>query len=255
MSYAAAVEPSSVTTPSVAQLPVDPVEVEKHLHLIRKVVNMIARHLPSHVDKDDLHSVGLFGLLSAIRKYDPEQGNRFEAYAMMRIRGAILDELRRMDCMPRTARAKARKLHETVEVLEQRLGRAPREDEVQQQLGLTGDAFSRLKRQTRPVTFLSLDSSPSREDGEDLDLHEAIADESQMPGYCEVQEQELSKLLSQQMHKLPERQKRILAMSFYEERCLSDIAQTFGVSEARICQIRAQAINQLRKRMQSAVSV
>lgn len=227
-------------------------EVEPYLPLVRKVVNMVARHLPSHVDKDDLRSVGLFGLLSALRKYDPAQGNRFEAYAMTRIRGAILDELRRMDCMPRTARAKVRKLHEAVEVLEQRFGRAPSDDEIQSELGLDNEAFKRMKRQTRPVTFLSLDSGPSSHQGEDIDLHEAIPDEQQRPGYVDVQGQELNHLLAEHLHKLPERQQRILFMSFYEERCLSDIAEVFGVSEARICQIRAQALGQLRKRLQGA---
>src|ERR1700761_6336934 len=104
--------------------------IERYLPLVRNVVDRIKLTLPSHIDADDLYSVGVTGLLAAVRKYDPEQGNTFAGYAATRIRGAILDELRRMDWCPRRARARGRKLKEAINALEQKLGRVATEDEI-----------------------------------------------------------------------------------------------------------------------------
>ncbi len=109
--------------------------IERYLPLVRNVVDRIKLTLPSHIDADDLYSVGVTGLIAAVRNYDPEQGNTFASYAAMRIRGAILDELRRMDWCPRRTRARARKLKEAINALEQRLGRAATEDEICAELG------------------------------------------------------------------------------------------------------------------------
>jgi len=111
--------------------------IERFLPLVRNVVDRIKLVLPSHIDAEDLYSVGITGLLAAVRKYDPDQGNTFASYAAMRIRGAILDELRRMDWCPRRARARARKLKQAIGALEQRMGRAVTEEEICTELGLS----------------------------------------------------------------------------------------------------------------------
>src|SRR3954463_1363912 len=130
----------------------------RYLPLVRNVVDRIKLNLPSHIDADDLYSVGVTGLIAAVRKYDPEQGSTFAAYASMRIRGAILDELRRMDWCPRRARARARKMKEAINALEQKLGRVATEDEICKEVGLTQVEYRKWLDESRPVTFLALDS-------------------------------------------------------------------------------------------------
>jgi len=216
--------------------------------LVAVVVRRIARYLPQHVDTDDLHSVGIQGLISAIRRYDPTQGNTFEAYAMLRIRGAILDELRWLDSMTRTARAKSRKFGKVVQELEQHLGRAPAAEEIRLEMGLSVKKFNCLKARVKPYCFMSLDASlASSDDNEGCTLHEILFDTSQELGHDRMQNEETKALIAKRVSLLPSRQKNILAMYYFEEKSLSEIARIYEVSEARICQIHTQALDTLRK--------
>ncbi len=138
--------------------PVDEKElIERYLPLVRNVVDRIKLTLPAHIDADDLHSVGITGLIAAVRKYNPDQGNTFAGYAATRIRGAILDELRRMDWCPRRVRARARKLKEAINALEQRLGRAATEEEICTDLGMSRKEYAEWLDESRPVTFIAID--------------------------------------------------------------------------------------------------
>ena len=220
--------------------------IKRYLPLVKQVVYRIMKHLPSHMEQEDLHSVGIFGLLAAIRKYNPLHGETFEAYATLRIRGAILDELRRLDSMPRTARAKSRRLQKEVQMLEQRLGRAPADEEIRKSMDLTPREFSRMMKQVRPVSFVSLDNGFSSDNSTRPDLHEAIADDSQVPSYESIQKRELYDLVYKKIKQLPDRQKKILAMYYFEGLRLTEIAEVFSVSEARICQIHVQTLKKLR---------
>jgi RNA polymerase sigma factor FliA len=232
----------------------EPELIEQYLPLVRKVVTALARHLPPQVDVDDLHSVGTIGLIAAVRKYDSEQEKTFEAYAVMRIRGAVLDELRRLDSLPRTARAKARSLQETSARLEQSLGREPNDDEVSMALGMKVGDMRRMRNQVRPMNFISLDNRMSSSSEQDADLHEAIADETQETGSEHCQQSELVDILREKIDTLGLRQRRILSMIYFENMRLSEIATVFGVTEARVCQIRSQAIANLRKQMQNFIT-
>ncbi|MEY2878939.1 MAG: hypothetical protein RLZZ15_1319, partial [Verrucomicrobiota bacterium] len=127
--------------------------IARYLPLVRNVVDRLKLNLPAHVDADDLYSVGITGLLAAVRKYDPEQGHTFAGYAATRIRGAILDELRRMDWCPRRARARSRKLQGAINEVEQRLGRAATADEVRATLGLERAEYEKWVEEAKPVTF------------------------------------------------------------------------------------------------------
>lgn len=228
--------------------------VEQYLPIVKSIVNRMMSHLPPHVDFEDLHSIGIMGLVAAIKKYDASQGNTFEAYARMRIRGAILDELRRLDCLPRTARAKARKLQEVIGQLEQKLGRAPRDEEIRAALDMTPKEFRRMMTRVRPVSFISLDGAYHTTDPDAGDLHESIPDESQSLCHEKLQKQELIEMVGKKINQLPERQRKILAMYYFEGMRLAEIAEVFGVTEARICQIQSQALGHLRKYVTSCMA-
>jgi len=163
--------------------------VEKHYPQVRAVVSQMRSYLPSCADLDELHSVGLTGLIAAVRRYNVSQTKTFEAYAAMRIRGAILDELRRLDWMPRAARHRARELRKTVDALEQNLGRVPTPEETRAQLGLNRADFDKLQQRVQPIRFLPLDKPVERDNGASvmLNLHECIADENTPPTHAHLE--------------------------------------------------------------------
>jgi RNA polymerase sigma factor for flagellar operon FliA len=220
--------------------------IERYLPLVRNVVDRIKLNLPAHIDADDLHSVGVTGLIAAVRKYDPKQGSTFAGYAATRIRGAILDELRRMDWCPRRARARTRKLKEVINALEQRLGRTATEDEVCAELNLTPKEYAKWLEESRPVTFLAIDQQFDGENSEGPSLHDVLPDESDVTGRENLEKEELVKLLTQRLAELPDIPRKILAMYYFENMRLAEIAAVFGLTESRICQIHSQTILSLR---------
>lgn len=224
--------------------------LNENLHLIQPVLDKITRHLPNFIEREDLYSTGLIGLIEALKRYDEDKKETFPAYAKLRIRGAILDELRRMDCMPRTSRAKARMMDQTVQDMEQHLGRTPTDEELRKEMGLNRSDFHRMQRQVRPVVMVPLDKASTDENGKDEpDLHEAIMDENQDPSWMLAENEEHKDWLVDAIDYLPNRQKKLLAMLYYENMRLEEVAEIFGVTSARVCQIRTQAINNLRKFM------
>jgi RNA polymerase sigma factor, FliA/WhiG family len=220
--------------------------IERYLPLVRNVVDRIKLNLPPHVDVDDLYSVGVTGLIAAVRKYDPEQGHTFAGYATTRIRGAILDELRRLDWCPRRARAKAKKLKESINELEQKLGRAASEEEVRKHLGLTPKEYAKWMEEAKPVCFIAIDQTADNEESDGASLHELIADEGDVSVRDRMEKEELLKLVADRIAELPEIPKKILAMYYFENMRLAEIAAVFNLTESRICQIHAQTVLGLR---------
>lgn len=225
--------------------------LKAHLPLVKRVIERMKASLPPHVDSDDLGSVGVIGLVNAARSYRADQGSSFSTYATLRIRGAVLDELRRMDWMPRRARAKSKELSEVVNQLEQRLGRIATEAEVAEEMELSSEEYAELLDTVRPITCIELDGLASEEDDETT-LHDLIADESQTPAHTQIERKELVALMAGRIQKLPDMQKKVLALYYHEEMRLAEIAQVFGVTESRICQIHSQAIISLRTYLKSA---
>lgn len=221
---------------------------DTYLPLVKSIVNRIKMNLPPHIDEQDLHSVGITGLISALKKYDPEQKKSFGSYAAMRIRGAILDELRRMDWMPRNARTNFKKLRKTVEELEQKLGRPATEEETRLELGMTHKEYEQLLTEVRPVTFLPLDntSSGGGDDSESADLSEIIPDENIMPVTSKMEKDEVTRLVAERINQLPDVPRKVLAMYYFQDMRLAEIAEVFSLTESRICQIHSQAIIGLR---------
>ena len=224
--------------------------IERYLPLVRNVVDRIKLNVPAHVDADDLYSVGVTGLIAAVRKFDPEQGSTFASYAATRIRGAILDELRRMDWCPRRARARSRKLKSAINDVEQKLGRAATDAEVCASLGLDKKEYAKWVEESKPVTFLAIDQHADGEEGEGASLHELLADEHDTTGRDSLEKAELLQLLTQRIAELPDIPRKILAMYYFENLRLAEIAEVFGLTESRICQIHAQTILGLRAYLQ-----
>ncbi len=220
--------------------------IERYLPLVRNVVDRIKLTLPSHIEAADLYGVGITGLIAAVRRFDPDQGSTFASYAATRIRGAILDELRRMDWCPRRTRARARKLKEAINGLEQRLGRAASEAEICEELGLTPREYAKWLEESRPVTFIAIDQTADGEDSDGASLHELLADPSDETGREKMEKQELLQLMTQRIAELPDIPRKILAMYYFENMRLAEIAQVFGLTESRICQIHSQTILGLR---------
>ena len=227
--------------------------LERYLPLVRNVVERLKLSLPAHVDADDLTSVGVTGLISAVRRFNPEQQHTFAAYATTRIRGAILDELRRLDWFPRRARAKARKVKAMISTLEQSLGRAPTDDEIRIGLELTPKEYNHWMVEIRPITFIAIDDTGESDDGGNgASRHEMIADEQAVPVQTSMENVELSQLVAQKIQELPDIQRRVLAMYYHENMRLAEIAAVFNLTESRICQIHSRAILGLRAQIDLA---
>ena len=217
----------------------------RHLPLVKTVVGRMRVYLPPHLDAEDLHSVGLAGLMSAVRKYNPAHGNTFHGYAMLCIRGAVLDELRRMDWMPRSLRAKAKGLRDTLAGLESQQGRAVTEEEAAAALCMGLDEYRALLDEVRPISFVPIDGGADS-DSESCDLHETIADDNQpLPGEA-LERRELLAVVADHIQRLPDMQRKVLALYYHEGMRLAEIAAVFDVTESRISQIHTQAVLALR---------
>jgi len=224
--------------------------IKQHLPLVKTVVGRLAMTLPAHVDVEALNSSGLVGLLQAVRQYDPHGGSSFETYAQFRIRGAVLDELRRLDWVPRSVHEKARKVSGAMLALEQINGRPPTDVEMARALAITLAEYEKLLRVIRPVTFVCLDSVMNSDGDEGPSAHENIADQSMKTPYEKTVQRELARVVAERLERLPEVQRKVLALYYFEGLRLREIAEAYGLTESRISQIHTQAILALRSSLE-----
>ena len=220
--------------------------IERHLPLVKHTVDRMRIFLPAVLDLDDLYSVGAAGLIAAVRKFDAAQEATFPAFASLHIRGAVYDELRRMDWIPRSARERAKQVHEKLGEIEQRLGRPATEAEACAELGVSASDYAALIEEIRPATMMPLDGDAFSDDPEQLALHEIIPDDTQASASDALDKKELVALLVEQIQKLPEVPKKVLALYYFENMRLAEIAAAFGLTEGRISQIHTQAVLSLR---------
>ena len=220
--------------------------VEEYLPLVKTVVGRLAMTLPPHVDIEDLYSSGLVGLLNAVRNYDPKGGSSFESYARVRIRGSVFDELRRLDWVPRSVHDKARKVQAIMQKLEQQNGAIPTPAQMAKALDMTLPQYEELLVEIRPATFVCLDSAPCADEEGETSRYESIADASQENPVDTASRRELARVIADRLEQLPEMQRKVLALYYFEDLRLREIAEVFGVTESRICQIHAQAILSLK---------
>jgi RNA polymerase sigma factor for flagellar operon FliA len=220
--------------------------LENHLPLVRSIVARMLRRLPSNVETEDFYSIGVTGLVAAAQNYRRSQERTFAAYAAIRIRGAILDELRRTDWLSRANRSKARRLRSAKSKLEQEQGGSISQDSLCAEMQMTEDELIDLMKEVRRVTFISMDSPREESDLENQSMHEIIPDDSCNPPLEVLVRKEVLSLLTQRMAELPDTPKKVLAMYYYENMRISEIATCFRLTESRICQIHTQTIALLR---------
>jgi RNA polymerase sigma factor for flagellar operon FliA len=226
--------PRRSTTPAPAR------RADDYVGLVRKVAYTMARRLPSRVDVRDLISSGTLGLLDAIAKYDAAQNDNFEAYAEIRIRGAILDELRGLDWVPRSVRQKSHALEKKTRELEGELGRAPSEEEVAGSLELSMDAYFDLLNDVRSVTMVSLEDLLSASGAH---TGGPTTEDTPLEHLCR---RSTASRLAVALEHLPERERLVLSLYYLEALKLKEIGDILGVTESRVCQIHGQAIERLK---------
>lgn len=222
--------------------------VEKYLPLVSSIAARLAMTLPEHVDQDDLYSAGLVGLLQALRNYDPTCGASFETYARTRVRGAMLDELRKMDWVPRTVHEKARKIQAVMAQLEQKLGQIPTEAQMAKALKVSSGEYEKLLNEIRPAAFICLDTVSSEDDTGNL--YEVVPSSTDESPLEQISQRELKQVIFERLKDLPEMQRKVLVLYYAEEMHLREIAEAVGLTESRICQIHAQAVLSIRAYLQ-----
>ncbi len=218
--------------------------------LVRYVAGRVGVGLPASVEQGDLVSYGVFGLIDAIEKYDLDRGIKFETYAINRIRGAIIDELRSFDWIPRSVRTKARDIERAISVLEARLQRTPTEAEIAEELGLDVPELHRVLGQVSFVHVAALDEMLGSADQSDgATLGERIEDDRvNAPGDA-LDDEEMRHLLARVIHTLPEREQIVVTLYYYEGLTLAEIGLVLGVTESRICQMHTKAMMGMRSRI------
>ncbi len=222
----------------------------KYTPLIKYVAGRLAMRLPPHISPDDLISSGVIGLMDAIEKFDPSKKIQFKTYAEFRIRGAMLDELRAMDWIPRSIRKKASELEKTYQRLEKELGRPAEDEEVAKAMGLSLDEFYQLLDKTKNVTFLDIEIIKRRmPDHNDEDLFDLIADDKEVDPFVQLNMSEVKEVLKRAIEKLPEKEKLVVALYYYEDLTMREIGEIMGYTESRISQMHTKAMHRMRAKL------
>jgi RNA polymerase sigma factor for flagellar operon FliA len=223
--------------------------------LVKYVAGRMASGLPAHVDEADLISYGLVGLISAIARFEPEREIRFETYAITRIKGAIIDELRSLDWVPRSVRARAREIERANSKLEHRLQRAPNDEEMAAELDMTVDEFQESLLQISNSTVAALDElwTVGDSSGDQVSLLDTLQDPRALDPAAVVDATELKDRVADAITRLPEREKLVVALYYYENLTLREIGEVLGVTESRISQLHTKAVLRLRSRLTAEV--
>ncbi len=228
--------------------------LERYTPLVKYVVERLAVGLPKNVDHSDLRSAGVLGLLDAYDKFDAGKGTKFETYAVWRIKGAVLDQLRALDWASRSVRRKAREVDASMRRLDQRLGRQASEEEIAREAKMPLADYHRLMDQVRGAVLLSLDETRSPEDGDSLGLADVIEDPSTPDVLAKIEEEETRQVLLETLNQLPEQERLVVALYYYEHMTLREIGLTLGISESRVSQVHSRAVQRLKGRVKRALA-
>src|ERR671921_863877 len=219
--------------------------------LVKYVSGRMASGLPAHVEEADLISYGLVGLISAIQRFEPEREIKFETYAITRIKGAIIDELRSLDWVPRSVRSRAREIERANSKLEHKLQRAPTDEEMAAELGMTVEEFQEALLQISNSTVAALDElwTVSDASGDQVSLLDTLQDPGAPDQAAVMDATDLKDRIADAIARLPEREKLVVALYYYENLTLREIGEVLGVTESRVSQLHTKAVLRLRSRL------
>ncbi len=217
--------------------------------LVKYVAGRVGSGLPAHVEQADLVSYGTFGLIDAITRFEPSREIKFESYAMARIRGAIIDELRSTDWIPRSVRMKARQFERTVAALEAKLQRSPTDEEIADEMDMDVEEIRKFLGQLSLVNVVALDELLVDDDGSAPRLVDTLRDTAALDPQAMAEHGEARQLLARAVEQLPEREKVVVSLYYFEGLTLADIGRVLGVTESRICQLHTKAVLHLRSKL------
>ena len=220
--------------------------------LVKYVAGRMSSGLPAHVEEADLISYGLEGLINAIERFDPEREIKFETYAITRIKGQIIDALRQLDWVPRSVRARAREIERAHAKLEHRLHRTPTDEEIATELGISTEEFQESLLRISNSTVVALDElwSVSDSSGDQVSLLDTLQDPDAPDPEALLDASEVKDRLSDAIAALPEREKLVIALYYYENLTLREIGEVLGVTESRVSQLHTKAVLRLKSRLQ-----
>jgi RNA polymerase sigma factor for flagellar operon FliA len=219
--------------------------------LVKYVAGRLGSGLPAHVDEGDLVSYGLLGLIGAIERFDPERDIKFETYAISRIKGSIIDELRALDWVPRSVRARARDIERAIGELEAKLGRAPTDEEIASKVGLSEEDLADSLSEISRSSIAALDElwTVSSTGGDQIALIDTIEDTQGPQPQSALAETEMKEAIADAIARLPEREKLVVTLYYYEELTLREIGEVLGVTESRVSQLHTKAVLRLKARL------
>ncbi|HNU70247.1 MAG TPA: FliA/WhiG family RNA polymerase sigma factor [Thermodesulfobacteriota bacterium] len=223
--------------------------LKEYLPYVKRIVYRIAVHLPSHLEMDDLVSAGIVGLMEAIEKYDPQRDNKFLTYAIFRIRGAVLSELRSQDFHSRANRRKVRELERAYLKLEQRLGREVYDEEVALELGLQLEEFYQVKKMSG-ISFISLEDVGVKASEEREKLLSFFVDRENFDALAWSRVREIEAAVERTIEQLPEKERMVITLYYWEELTMKEIGKILDITESRVSQLHSQAVIHLRARLQ-----
>ena len=223
--------------------------------MIKYVANRIAMRLPPHIEVDDLISVGVLGLMDAISKYDSSRGAKFKTYAEFRVRGAILDELRAMDWVPRSIRQKASSVDKVVQSLQVKLSRSPEDQEVAKEMGISLEQFHNTLNETKSIPVFSLDDlGIAKDSGEQQSLLDCLAGKADADPQTQIRLIELKEIIAKAIDTLPEKERLMVSLYYYEELTMKEIGAVLEITESRVSQIHSKAVYRLRTKLKAIIA-
>lgn len=224
--------------------------IKQYAPLVKYVAGKVAAGMPNSVEFDDLVGFGVFGLIDAIEKFDPDKNVKFKTYAVTRIRGAIFDELRSIDWVPRSVRQKTREIEEAVVNLEAKLGRPASDNEIAQALGVTEDDFSRTLLKISGTSVLSLnDVWYAADESDKISIGDSIESPVSLNPDTLMERDEIRRVIVQSINDLPDKEKKVLVLYYYEDLTLKEIGKVLEVTESRVSQLHTKAILRLRAKL------
>ncbi len=224
--------------------------IKQYAPLVKYVAGKLATNMPQSVDFDDLISFGVFGLIDAIEKFDPDKHVKFKTYAVTRIRGAIFDELRNLDWIPRSIRQKSRELEDAIAQLETRLGRSATDSEIARAMGISEEELAHILYKVSNTSILSLnDVWYTKDENEKMSIADSIeSPQSQNPDSV-MEREEIKKVIVNAIQELPDNEKKVLVLYYYENLTLREIGKVLDVTESRVSQLHTKAILRLRAKL------